>query len=146
MQDLLTKALEIAIEAHDGQFRKDGKTPYIKHPMAVAAAFESTKLSKQDLEIVQAIAVLHDVIEDSDFTSQDLLDRGIPQAVVNDVIVLTHKSEDSYLEYILKFKGHPFATRVKVEDIKHNMSSLGPDSKTKLDKYTLAIYILENLT
>ena len=139
MRDLLTKALEIAIEAHEGQFRKDGKTPYIEHPMAVAAAFEK---DREHADVLQAIAVLHDVIEDSDFTSQDLLDRGIPTEVVDNVVVLTHKPEDSYLNYIIKFQGHPLAAVVKIEDIKHNMKSLGPDSKTKKDKYELAIYII----
>ncbi len=71
---IINKALEIAIKAHKNQYRKASKTPYIIHPMeaGVIAASLSTKNNGIDQEVVAA-AILHDVIEDTDLTEQDLL-------------------------------------------------------------------------
>ena len=82
---LTIKSLDIATEAHTGQYRRDEKTPYLIHPVAVAMRFNDP--------ILQSIAYLHDVIEDSDMTLGDLLKQDIPLIVVNAVNMLT-KRED----------------------------------------------------
>jgi len=128
-------ARQIAAEAHRGQFRRDGKTPYISHPEAVASSVEG--------EVEQAVAILHDVIEDTGVTAQELLDRGVDPEVVRVVELLTHAKGESYLDYILRVKGDPVATRIKVADIKHNSST---SSGNQLAKYNLAIYILTGQT
>lgn len=128
-------ARQIATEAHRGQFRRDGKTPYISHPEAVASALEG--------EIEQAAAILHDTIEDTGMTAQDLLNRGVDPEIVRVVELLTHTKGESYLDYILRVKGDPIATRIKLADIKHNSTT---SSGNQRSKYDLAVYILTGQT
>jgi len=78
-------AYQIALEAHRGQYRRDGATDYIEHPCAVAELFES------DNKQARAVAYLHDVIEDTRVTPEDLIARGIPPSVVEAVLLLTKK-------------------------------------------------------
>jgi (p)ppGpp synthase/HD superfamily hydrolase len=140
-------ALEIAKEAHKGQFRHDNKTPYIEHPLAVAKPFRrplKTYPTKEDREIYISTALLHDVIEDSNIDKQNLIDRGINPFVANLVEVLTHKERESYLDYILRVKRNYMALWIKIGDIKHNLSTLESKKKAQRDKYLLALYILEN--
>ncbi len=138
MNSLIALAQSIAEEAHAGQFRKDGKTHYITHPEAVANVFAETCV------LHRSVAWLHDVIEDTHITAVELIERGIPQAVVDIVQLLTKDKDTSYLNYILSIKCDKAATDVKIADIKHNMSTLEPKNKTMRDKYMLALYILEH--
>lgn len=131
---LIKKCLEIATIAHKGQTRKDGITPYITHPIAVAEMFPND-------EELQAVALLHDVIEDSDIKISSLKKEGIPICVLDMVILLTQRMTQNYLDYILQVKQNPDAIKIKLADIKHN--SITP-SKHQRDKYQLAKYILEN--
>jgi len=135
MIDIVKLALETATEAHKGQFRNDGKTPYITHPEAVASKFSDP--------VLIAIALLHDVLEDSDMTLSDLEKQGFPMDVIFSVGALTKVSGESYLDYILSIRDDPRAKAVKIEDLKHNLSTLEPKNKTMRDKYQLALYILE---
>lgn len=137
MTDLEELAQKIATEAHMGQYRKDMKTPYITHPEAVANSFPV------DHEIHRAIAWLHDVVEDTPLTCTEIFEMGIPQVVVDIVDILTHIKGEDYLTYLLRVKGDRMARDVKIADIKHNLSTLEPKNKTMRDKYTLALYILE---
>ena len=130
---LILKSLEIAKKAHKGQYRRDGQTPYIEHPIVVADKFESP--------IMQSIALLHDVIEDSDITIEDLSRQDIPFVVINAVNMLTKRNDEKYLDYILRIKNNPFATLVKIEDIKHNYPT---SHKSKQERYDMALYILQN--
>ena len=138
---------KIAKDAHKGQFRNDGVTPYIVHPIAVAKPFRrplSTWPIKENRAIYISVALLHDVIEDCGLTKQDLIDKGVDPFIANVVDVLTHVRNESYLDYILRVKQNYIATWIKIEDIKHNMSTLEPKEKTRRDKYMLSLYILEN--
>ena len=135
-------AQEIATLAHQGQFRRDGVTPYIKHPEAVASAFEEGSLEHD-------AALLHDVFEDNpNMTREYLLDNGIHFEVVNAVAVyLTHKKGDSYKDYIEKIAYHAddslpaqIALKVKLADIASNLADAPTERQIK--KYTNALKII----
>ena len=111
-QEQLSEAIKISALAHAGQFDKGGK-PYILHPLHLM----SQLLFDPQLA---AIAVLHDVIEDSATTLQDLTDFGMSGRIISAVSLLTHDSRDSYEEYINKICGNIDAVRVKRKDLQHN--------------------------
>lgn len=131
-KELVLKSLNIATEAHKGQYRRDGKTPYIVHPIAVAMNFRSP--------ILKSIALLHDVIEDTDVTREDLLEQGIPEVVVDMVEVLTDREGEKYLDYILRVKKYIDTTSVKIADINHNYPTV---HKSKQERYDMGLYILK---
>lgn len=131
--------LELATKAHAGQFRRDGVTPYIEHPKAVAAAFE--KGSDEE-----AVAFLHDVLEDTDMTADDLIALGVPDRIVEAVKLLTKPKGENYERYInLLFFGFdsPFsmlARRVKLADIAANLVDAPTDKQRQ--KYARALQII----
>ena len=128
-------ALKLATKAHEGQVRKYSGLPYITHPMAVADKFED--------EHLKILAVLHDVIEDTDISFIDLFFKyNISFSMITDLSFLTKPKSYTYLKYILRIKENKIAIKVKIEDIKHNLSDL-KDGCLK-DKYLMALYILEN--
>jgi (p)ppGpp synthase/HD superfamily hydrolase len=144
MKDIVKLALKIANEAHKGKFRNDGKTPYVTHPIAVAESLKRFWGPRHPgLSTVLAIALLHDVVEDSDISITDLWEQGIPESVTIPVRLLTRVNED-YLCYILNIKQNYLARMVKIEDLKHNLSTLDPKKETMKAKYQLALYILEH--
>ena len=138
MTKLTDLAAQIATDAHKGQTRWDKRTPYISHPAAIARAMIQDKWSEDYI----AVAWLHDVIEDTSVTAEQLLAAGIPADIVQSVETISKKDGQSYLEYILDVRQDNLAREVKIEDITHNMSDLKKGSMRQ--KYELAIYILEN--
>lgn len=130
-RELFILAKEVAAAAHQGQFRHDGVTPYISHPLAVAESLESPTC--------KIIAVLHDVLEDSDITAYVLWNKCFPRYIVDAVVALTKVKGESYLNYLHRVKRNNFALQVKVADIQHNMQT---SKGTMKDKYELALYIL----
>ena len=128
------QALEIAKKYHHGQKRHVTGLPYITRPMNVAEKFEDV-----DYKIV---AVLHDALEDTKLTSFDLSDKyKLDLNLVIAIEVLTRNDNQTYLDYILKCKNNGIARAVKIEDIKDNLSD--NPTKSKIDKYLMALYILE---
>lgn len=109
--DLVDAALRIAVRAHDGQTDKAG-LPYIEHPKRVAAQLPTAEL--------QAVALLHDVLEDTDVTAEDLAAAGIPQAVIAGVVAMTKQPGDDYPEAVARAARHPLARAVKAADIADN--------------------------
>lgn len=138
-------AIEIAYEAHRGQFRKGilGE-PYITHPINVAdiamrqihPLFYTTELN---LDYVEQVALLHDVVEDSDVTIEDLQRQGFNIAVLEAVDALT-KKDDDYLGYVNNLKKNKLASIVKIADITHN--SRTAKGRDKLHKYKMAVQII----
>lgn len=115
MTTLTELAREIATTAHAGQYRRDGVTPYIRHPEAVARRVAGDQR-------LEAIGWLHDVLEDTDETPESLADKGIPHDVITSVRLLTKSSDfsyDSYLDHILTDAA---ACRVKVADMLTNLA------------------------
>jgi len=111
----IDKALEIAVKAHAEQTDRDGES-YILHPLAVGL------MGKTDEE--RMAGFLHDVLEDSDYSADGLLDAGIPQSVVNALVLLTHEKGTDYFDYVQHIidSGNPIALRVKFNDLTHNFS------------------------
>ena len=132
-------AKEIATKAHEGQFRWDGKTPYIAHPAAIAKA---VFIATSDANYA-ATAFLHDVIEDTPLTIADLRAQGVSEEILTAVDLLTKRDDQDYLAYLLRLKVNQMARVVKIEDIKNNMSDLDRKKKKSMyEKYQLALYIL----
>ncbi|PFS62750.1 HD domain-containing protein [Bacillus cereus] len=132
-------AHEIAKTAHAGQVDKAG-IDYIKHPEAVAS-FVNTAEEK-------ATAYLHDVLEDTEITANDLLSAGIPHNIVEAVQVLTKERYTPYFEYLSKVKGNSLARTVKLADLKHNsdrsrLARITDKDLKRLEKYRKAIQFLE---
>lgn len=108
-------ALQIAIKAHENQTDKDGEA-YILHPLTVGL------MGKTDEE--RMAGFLHDVLEDSDYTAEDLIDAGIPESVVNALKLLTHDKSTPYMDYVQKViaSNNPVALKVKFNDLTHNFA------------------------
>lgn len=109
---MIRTALRIAMSAHKNQVDKAGK-PYILHPLSVASGVES--------DDAYVAALLHDVIEDSEYTADDLLDAGIPERIVEALLLLTHDKSEPYFDYVRRIKKNPIAREVKLSDLSHNM-------------------------
>ena len=140
MNPLVELAAKIATDAHKGQTRWDGKTPYISHPAAVAKAVEKKKFGPEYV----AAAWLHDVLEDTHVTALDLAQAGIPQDVISAVEALTKNEGESYLKYIQSVGMNHIASVVKREDIRNNMSDLDRKKRGSMyDKYEIALWYLE---
>ena len=107
-------ALRIALKAHEGQKDLDGN-PVILHPMAVAVAGRNRE--------EQIAGLLHDVVEDTDFTFDDLLERGVDETIVNALRLLTHTKDMTYEEYVNRIatSGNDIALHVKYNDLCHNL-------------------------
>ena len=105
---LYQQALAIAENAHKGQVDKAG-VAYIQHPLYVASLVEG--------ELAKTIALLHDVVEDSAWTLEDLRMEGLPEEVVQAVGILTKNRDESYEEYLMHVKQNPLARQVKLADL-----------------------------
>ena len=134
-QPMLELALSIATKAHRGQFDKAG-IDYIEHPIFVA--------SQVDSEEEKAVALLHDVIEDSSVTAEELLNAGLPETVVTAVQILSKKKGQDYQTYLKTVKSNPLARVVKLADLKHNsdlsrLETITDKDLEGLEKYKKAI-------
>jgi (p)ppGpp synthase/HD superfamily hydrolase len=108
---LTKKAMKIAFEAHKEQVDKTG-IPYIYHPMHLA--------EQMDDEFSTCTALLHDVVEDSDMTFEELEAEGFPKEVLSALRLLTHEDGVEYMDYVRNIKNNKIATKVKFADLKHN--------------------------
>ncbi|MDD9268112.1 GTP pyrophosphokinase [Paenibacillus sp. GCM10023248] len=131
----LTKAILLAAKAHDGQTDKGGN-PYILHPIRLASKAVTTEES--------IVAVLHDVVEDSDMTLFDLKNEGFSLNVIEALDCLTRRADETYESFILRIKRNPLATKVKLLDLKDNcdtsrMPEMTDRDKARIDKYKKAI-------
>ena len=138
--DLTRTAIRIMYDAHKDQWDKSG-VPYVFHPWHVAEQM-------QDEESCAA-ALLHDVIEDTDVTADDLRNEGISENVIRAVLMLTHDDSEPYLEYVARIKSDPIAAKVKLADLTHNSDvtrfnrPMTEKDTARLEKYKKAIAILK---
>lgn len=127
---MTNKAIKVMYEAHKNQVDKSG-LPYVFHPWHVAESMPDEKRC--------TVALLHDVVEDTDITLKDLKDMGFPEVVIEAVDLLTHKDGIDYLEYVKGISENEMATDVKLADLMHNMDKSrvteGKISKIKYDLY-----------
>ncbi len=130
-------ASSIARKAHDGQFRRDGVTPYITHPEAVAISLEGEHPD------VIAAAWLHDVLEDTQTSVVHLKNAGITWKVIDAVELLTRDEGQPYEDYLHWIAQDEIARKVKLTDIQHNLSD-SPTPK-QVAKYGKALQYLANV-
>ena len=136
--ELTKKALRIFFEAHKNQTDKSGM-PYVYHPFHLAEQMKD--------EYSTCVALLHDVVEDSETSLNDLIEAGFPKEVTDAIALMTHDERVPYLEYVAEIKNNPIARVVKLADLRHNsdLSRLDKiDEKTneRVKKYEQAILLL----
>ncbi|MEG1254591.1 hypothetical protein [Clostridium sp.] len=108
----LEKAISIAVKAHENQKDKSG-TPYILHPLHV--------MMKMKTEEEKIVGVLHDVVEDTAYTLESLKNEGFSYEIIEAIDCLTKRKDEDYLNYINKVASNTIATKVKIQDLEHNM-------------------------
>ena len=136
---LTRKAMNIAYNAHINQLDKAG-VPYIYHPIHLA--------EQMDTEIECIVALLHDVVEDTNVTFEQL-EKEFTSEAIEILKLLTHNKETQYMDYIKKIKQNSIAKKVKIADIKHNSDESRLDKITENDivrrkKYKEALEFLKN--
>ena len=137
--NLTNEAMKIAYTAHNGQVDKAG-IPYIFHPYHLAEQMPD--------EYTTCVALLHDVVEDTDVTLE-YLTTIFPKEVTDAVAVMTHLPDEPYTDYILRVKQNPIAKIVKLADLRHNsdQTRLQNADEAKLayfrEKYRKAFEIIE---
>lgn len=114
--DALERAILLACRAHRGQrYPSPEAEPYIQHPLRVMLSVQGFR--------AQIAAVLHDVLEDTEVGTDDLVDAGLPADVVAAVVALTHRSGQTYEEYIEEVARDPLARVVKLADLADNLTN-----------------------
>lgn len=133
MKQLLSKAINLAMQAHAGQVDKAGM-PYIGHVMRVMQAGKTI-----DEKIV---GVLHDVVEDTTWTFDALLAEGFPVHIVDALHCVTKLSDDEpYESFINRVKTNPLAVAVKINDLTDNMDIRRLQTLTDADVQRLRKYL-----
>lgn len=138
---MVKKAMIISYNAHNGTFDKSGM-PYVFHPAHVAE-------SMTDEDSICA-AFMHDIVEDTDYTLEDIKKEGFNDNVVNAIDAITRRAGEDYFDYIRRVKLNPIAKKIKLADIEHNsnesrMRMLDESTANSLkQKYEKAKEILEN--
>lgn len=135
---LTKKALKLCFEAHKDQTDKTG-LPYVFHPFHLAEQMTD--------EYTTVTALLHDVVEDTDYTLNDLKEMGYPDEVITALTLLTHDDGSEYMDYVKRLKNNPIARAVKLADLKHNSDlsrydKIDGNAIKRTAKYRQAIEIL----
>lgn len=144
LSNSITKALSLAYKAHKNQFDKGGY-PYVLHPITVAMMLARNGYSEQTI----ITGLLHDVIEDTDYTIDDIKALDFPDEVTEALSLLTHDKSIDYMEYICSVSRNPIAKAVKIADILHNsdktrLKTITEKDELRLKKYEQAIRILHD--
>ena len=131
--------MKLCFEAHKDQQDKSG-VPYVFHPIHLAEQMND--------EYTTVVALLHDVMEDSSFTLEDLQKMGYPEAVLAALVLMTHEKDIPYMDYVQKIKTNVIAKTVKLADLQHNSDITRLDEITdktlaRVEKYKQAIALLE---
>jgi (p)ppGpp synthase/HD superfamily hydrolase len=127
----LEDAIQLAAKAHAGQLDK-GNNPYILHPLRVMLALD-------DLPS-RITGILHDVIEDTPYTLEDLSALGYPESILQALDCLSRRKEESYEEFILRIKENPLACKVKLADLRDNSDMSRIPNPTEKDRLRHAKY------
>lgn len=131
-------AMKLCFESHKDQLDKSG-LPYVFHPFHLAE-----QMKDEDTTVV---ALLHDVIEDTDRTLDDLRALGFNERIVEAVALMTHDDAVPYMEYVSLIKTNPIARAVKLADLRHNsdmtrLDTVTPRDVERAEKYAKAIKLL----
>lgn len=135
---LTKKALKLCFEAHKEQTDKTG-LPYVFHPFHLA--------EQMDDELSTVCALLHDVVEDTEYSLDDLAKMGFPQEVLDVLALLTHDSDTPYMDYVKNLSHNTTAKKVKLADLAHNSDVTRLDTVDEWaikrnEKYKKAIELL----
>lgn len=138
--ELTRKAVNIAFRAHEGQMDHSGY-PYILHPIHLAEQMET--------EDTCVVAMLHDVVEDTEVSLADLQAAGFTEPQLEAVRLLTHEKGVPYMDYVRNLKDNEIARIVKLADLRHNSDLSRLDIVTEKDrkryeKYQQAMEILKD--
>ena len=136
--DTTKKAMKLCFQAHKDQTDKSG-IPYVFHPIHLAE-----QMVDEDTTVV---ALLHDVVEDTDYTIEDLIAMGFNERVISAIKLMTHAEGVPYMDYVAKIKENPIAKAVKLADLAHNsditrMDVVDEKAKARVAKYAQAIQLL----
>ena len=131
-------ALKLCFEAHKDQIDKSGM-PYVFHPFHLAEQMTD--------EETTVVALLHDVIEDTDYTLEDLRKLGFGERILEAIALMTHDDAVPYMEYVAAIKSNPIARAVKLADLRHNsdmsrLDEVTPWDTKRAEKYAKAIQLL----
>ena len=137
--DLTKKALKLCFEAHKEQVDKSGM-PYVFHPFHLAEQMTD--------EATTVVALIHDVVEDTDTTFEYLEKQGFSVEMINALKLLTHDKGVPYMDYIAEIKKKNIATKVKLADLRHNsdltrLDVIDEKALNRKEKYEKAIKLLE---
>lgn len=138
LNEQLKRATDIAIEAHRGQYDKNGQ-PYVGHVLRVMSAGHTLQ--------EKIVGALHDVVEDTPWTMQMLENEDFLPEIIDAVDAMTHTETETYEEYLLRAAKNPIALRVKLNDLTDNMdirrlNDLGDANIERLRKYWKAYKML----
>ena len=136
--NLTKQALKLCFEAHKEQKDKSGM-PYVFHPFHLAEQMTD--------EATTVVALLHDVVEDTDTTFEDLEKQGFGEEIISALKLLTHNDDTPYMDYVAEIKNNKIATAVKLADLKHNsdlsrLDTVDEKALKRKEKYEKAIKIL----
>ena len=122
--EMTKKAIKLMFEKHKDQVDKSGM-PYVFHPFHLA--------EQMDDEETTITALLHDIVEDTDTTFEDLRELGFSDNVINALKLMTHDKNIDYFEYVKNISKNPIARKVKIKDLEHNMDTSRLDEVTDKD-------------
>ena len=136
--DQTKKALKLCFQAHKDQWDKSG-IPYVFHPFHLAEQMTD--------EATTVVALLHDVVEDTPYTLEDLKDMGFPSEITEAIALMTHDPAVPYMDYVKNIKGNPIARAVKLADLTHNsdlsrLDLVDDRAIRRVEKYAAAIKLL----
>ena len=136
--ELTKKALKLCFEAHKEQVDKSGM-PYVFHPFHLAEQMAD--------EATTIVALLHDVVEDTAISFEDLEKQGFSDEIMDALKLLTHDKNIPYMDYVAEIKKNTIATNVKLADLKHNsdltrLSVVDEKALKRKEKYEKAIKFL----
>ena len=136
--ELTKKAMRLCFDVHKEQVDKTDM-PYVFHPFYLA--------TQMDDEVSTVCALLHDVVEDTLTSFEDLRNMGFPHEVIEVLTLLTHEEGVPYMDYVKKIATNETAKKVKIADLKHNsdttrLSQVDEKTSKRLEKYRNALKLL----
>ena len=138
--DMTKKALKLSFEAHKDQVDKSG-IPYVYHPFHLAEQMKD--------ENTTIVALLHDVVEDTDTTIEDIRKMGFSDSVCQALALMTHNGNMPYMDYVKRLKVNPIARTVKLADLRHNsdltrLDAVEEKDLKRVEKYKAAMELLND--
>lgn len=135
------KAMKLMFEKHKDQVDKSGM-PYVFHPMHVAESMED--------ENTTVVALLHDIVEDTDMTLDDLRQLGFNEECLTALNLMTHDESVDYFDYVVSIGENDIARKVKMSDLKHNsdltrLSNVTEKDLMRVEKYKRCLNYLQEI-